>query len=288
MTKRILRVFPKRTVCTPDDELVFIGRPPFRGMIPAHDEVHISCTFTWDKTYCQELKDYWQDGTDKSVLLGGPAFDCPAGDFTPGLYIKHGFTFTSRGCNNNCPWCCVPRIEGKLKELATIHPGNIIQDNNFLQCSRSHKDKVFEMLRGQKGIAFKGGLQASLIDSHFIDGISSLRIAELWVACDTPSALARTVDGIAKLAKAGFPRRKIYCYVIVGKDMNEEEDRMSEIYNAGAIPRAQLLRDFSETKTEYSREWRAFEKMWQRPPATIAHMEKGTSYKDFMTGGKNK
>ena len=33
-------------------------------------------------------------------------------------------------CNNNCPWCIVPKIEGKLKELPIV-PGNIIQDNNF-------------------------------------------------------------------------------------------------------------------------------------------------------------
>lgn len=42
--KRIIRVFPSRTSYTPEDEYVFIGMPPF--IIPEHDEVHISCTFT--------------------------------------------------------------------------------------------------------------------------------------------------------------------------------------------------------------------------------------------------
>jgi hypothetical protein len=274
--KRIIRVFPRRTVYTPVDEYVFIGMPVFMPMIPDHDEVHISCTFTWDLAYCHILQDQWQSITDKPVLLGGVVCGSPCEDFTAGLYIKHGFTFTTRGCNNSCPFCVVPKVEGKLRE-PPITEGNIIQDNNFLQASRAHKDKVFEMLRGQRKIEFRGGLQSSLIDDHFVDGITSLRIAQLWLACDTPSALPVTVDAIHKLRDAGFNQSKISCYVLIGKDMDEEENRCMEIYKAGAMPRAQLYRDFSEAKTSYSRDWREFERQWQRPAATRAHVERGTN-----------
>ena len=75
---RILRVFPRKTTYTPNDELTFIGMPPFREMMPEHDEVHVSCTFTWDKAYCQELAYQWEDATDKPVKLGGVAFGSPA------------------------------------------------------------------------------------------------------------------------------------------------------------------------------------------------------------------
>jgi hypothetical protein len=51
----IIRVFPCRTSYTPDDDMVFIGEPP-PLLIPPHDEVHISCVFTWDKDYCEQLK----------------------------------------------------------------------------------------------------------------------------------------------------------------------------------------------------------------------------------------
>ena len=43
----IIRVFTRRTSYTPDDTYALVGLPPIE--IPAHDEVHISCTFTWDK-----------------------------------------------------------------------------------------------------------------------------------------------------------------------------------------------------------------------------------------------
>jgi hypothetical protein len=218
--------------------------------------------------------------TGKTVRLGGPAFESPCEGFTPGVYLKSGITFTTRGCNNSCPFCIVPQIEGKLREIP-ITPGHIIQDNNFLQARRAHKDKAFEMLRSEARIEFRGGLQANLIDSHFIENIQSLRIANLWLACDTPAAIPGAVAAIERLHKAGFSRRKISCYALIGDDMDENENRCAEIYRAGAMPRAQLFKNYTENKTVYSTEWHKFERMWQRPAATRAHMERGSSYEDF-------
>lgn len=278
--RRTIRVFTERTSYTPEDEYVFIGMPPMRELIPEHDEVHVSCTFTWDKGYAKELQYQWEALTDKPVRLGGVAFCSPSDDFIPGLYIKKNIVFTTRGCNNNCPWCIVPKLEGKLKELP-IHPGNWIQDNNFLQASRQHKDKVFDMLRGQKGICFKGGLEADLIDDHFVDNVTSLRIKELWLACDTDAALPAFKKACEKLRKAGFSREKIHCYVLShGKNMEADEVRCREIWEAGAIPFMQLYRDFSDQKTEYSPEWNAFARQWQRPAAMRAHMKRGTNYQE--------
>ena len=242
-----------------------------REMIPEHDEVHISCTFTWDMDEAEELAFQWEGVTNKPVKLGGVAYHSPVDGFTPGLYVRKGIIFTSRGCNNNCLWCGVRQIEGTLKELP-ICEGNIIQDNNFLQCSRQHKDKVFDMLRTQRGICFRGGLQPDLIDDHFIENIQSLRIAELWLACDTDSSLPRFKTACKKLTDAGFDRNHIKCYSLIGHDMEKEEIRNREIFNAGAMPFSQLERDFTRTKTEYSKEWKAFERQWQRPAATVAHM----------------
>lgn len=270
-TVRILRVFPKRTSYTPTDDFAFVGPPPMAAFIPEHDEVHISCAFTWDMDECEDLAFQWEGATKAPVKLGGPAYHSPVEGFTPGLYVKKGIIFTSRGCNNNCPWCGARAMEGNLRELP-ICEGNIIQDNNFLQCSRQHKDKVFDMLRSQRGICFRGGLETDLIDDHFISNITSLRIAELWLACDTDAQLPRFKTACKKLTDAGYNRNQIKCYSLIGKDMEAEEQRNREIYRAGAMPFSQLLRDFSRKKTEYSAEWKAFERQWQRPAATVAHM----------------
>ena len=268
---RIIRVFVQRTSYTPDDDMVYIGSPPGGLFMPEHDEVHVSCTFSWDRPSAERLAAEWAEATDKPVRLGGPAYDSPAEDFTPGLYVRQGITFASRGCNNACPWCCVPRIEGQLREIP-ITPGNIIQDNNFLQCSRSHKDKVFDMLRTQKSICFKGGLESDLIDDHFVDAVRGLRIAELWLACDTDAAFPAFRRAAQKLTAAGFTRHQLRCYSLIGHDMEAEEERNREIWRLGVMPHSQLELDYSEAKTEYSPEWKAFQRLWQRPALMYAHM----------------
>lgn len=279
--KRIIRVFPDRNSYTPDDPYAFIGMPPF--IIPEHDEIHVCCTFTWDREYCEELAFQWEGRTNKPVKLGGVAFNSPVEGFQQGMYIKKNIIFTTRGCNNNCSFCVVPKNEGKLVELP-ICQGNIIQDNNFLQASKAHKNKVFDMLRTQKSICFKGGLEADLIDDHFINGITSLRIKELWLACDHDNTLPALQRACEKLHKAGFNRNKIYCYALsYGKNMAKDEARLRAIYEAGAMPFIQLYRDFTNTKTKYSTDWNKFQRQWSRPAAIRAHMEKGTEFTSFNT-----
>lgn len=280
--KRIIRVFPRRTSYTRDDSYTFIG-PPTMIPLPEHDEVHVSCTFTWDKALCEDLAFRWEGQTTKPVKLGGLAFGSRVDGFVPELYVKQGITFTTRGCNNNCPWCCVPKLEGPLRELP-IAPGSIINDNNFLQASRTHKNKVFEMLKGQRQICFKGGLESAELDDHFVAGLQGLRIKELWLACDTDGHLPVFKKACDKLRRAGFSREKIHCYVLsYGEDMDKDEARARAIWEACAMPFMQLYRDFSNKKTEYDKNWNAFARMWQRPAATSAHMKKGTSYLDYAT-----
>jgi organic radical activating enzyme len=252
---------------------VFIGMPPIGAMIPSHTEVHVSCTFTWDKAVCEELAYQWETATNKPVKLGGPAYNSQVDGFVQGMYIHKSIVFTTRGCNNNCPWCCVPKREGRPRELP-ICEGNVIQDNNILQASKQHQRKVFEMLKTQRKAIFRGGLEPDLIDDYFISLCQTLKVLpELWLACDTDARIPLFKTACEKLVKAGFKPDNIRCYALIGDDMQKNEVRLQEIFNAGALPSAQLFRDFSDTKTAYSKEWNHFERAWQRPAAMKAHMK---------------
>jgi hypothetical protein len=57
MAVNIVRVFPRRTSLTPDDALAFVGDPPLWR--PEADEVHVSCTFTWDIPEAKRLAEAW-------------------------------------------------------------------------------------------------------------------------------------------------------------------------------------------------------------------------------------
>jgi len=159
MTKRIIRVFPRETSMTPTDAYAFIGDPQFDILRPEAEEVHVSVTFTWDIKEGQRLVEAWGQFYD-NIKLGGPVFGCRDSTFTSGMYINHGVTFTSRGCNRRCEFCLVPEREGKLR-LLPIVPGHIVQDKKLLQKGRENMRKIFEKIREQKrAITFSGGIQS--------------------------------------------------------------------------------------------------------------------------------
>lgn len=66
--KQILRVFPRKTSYTPEDPLTYypdgIIQAPMFSLFPTFDEIHISCSFTWDKGYCIKLQEQYQAFTD--------------------------------------------------------------------------------------------------------------------------------------------------------------------------------------------------------------------------------
>lgn len=258
---KIARVFPTRTSMTPDDADAYVGYPDL--FTPHYDMAYISVCFTWDKWRAEELRREWSLMADE-VKVGGPAYDDKGGLFESGLFTKKGVTITSRGCSNRCPFCFVWKREGSITELPIVE-GNIIQDNNFTACSRSHIDKVFEMLKGQRQISFRGGLESARIDDYFVDKLRSVRVAEMWLAYDHDNAdkpLNRAVNRLSKY----FKRDKIRCYVLIGyKDdtIEKAEIRLRKAWDIGTKPFAMLYRD--EQNSLHTKEWRQFQRKWARP-----------------------
>ena len=275
----VIRVFPRKTSMTPTDDLAFFGDPPLE--LPDHSRVDICCIFTWDKKSAELLFERWKDRTDKPVRLGGPAYNSPMNDFAPGLYLKQGVTFCSRGCPNHCHYCFVPKREGPLREIE-ISPGNIIQDNNFLACSKKHKESAYEMLKKQKAIKFQGGLEPGRLSDWDIEQMRGLNIHELWLACDTKADFGDLKKAAERLYLAGFSQAKIRCYVLIGDDFSENVARLRAVFESGCLPFAQLFQ--GEERKEYSREWRSLAKTWSRPAAMKAEMAGKKILKDTDTG----
>ena len=267
---QIIRVFPRRTSYLPKDEMVFVGYPQLER--PQADEVHISCTFTWDKPEAERLKMAWSQYYPV-VKLGGPAYDDPCTDnFIPGRYVRDGVVYTSHGCNNQCPWCLVWKREGGIR-LDRIQQGNVLQDNNILQCSRPHIEGVFDMLSTQKGIVLAGGIEASRVEQWSADRIRGLRIKQIFLACDTDGAIKPLRKALKLLS---LPHNKVRCYVLLRYDPNETRMRalirLLEVYEAGAIPFAQLYQP-AEGEVNHPVEWKRFGRTWQRPAGTEAFIK---------------
>lgn len=259
----MIRVFPVRTKWTPSDDLSFVGDPPlFR---PQEMPVRISVTFTWDIPEGKRLLAAWRKYY-KDVLIGGPAFNDSGGEFEPGRFIKKGVTITSRGCPKRCGFCLVSKREGQLREIQ-IKDGWIVQDNNLLACTRPHIEAVFDMLRHQpRPAVFSGGLDTMLLQDWHRKLIDTLRVKELWVACDSSAAL-KSLKRAARILE-GLPQRKKRCYVMVGYDnenIADAEKRLNAVFEMGFDPFCQLYRGKKESI--YSTEWRRLARKWARPAA---------------------
>jgi len=268
---KIIRVFPRRTRATPDDELVRIGCAP--TLFDEADEVHVSVTFTWDLPLAERLANAWK-GVG-AVKMGGPAVGGGEGPFTPGMYMKKGWVITSRGCDNTCWFCEAWRRNGKCKPLP-ITDGHIVQDDNLLGCPDFHIKDVFAMLSRQKERADLRGLEAKLLKPWHVGLFQQARIQQLWFAYDEPSDLEPLKRAGQMLTEAGFTyaNRKARSYVLIGYkgDTIEQADkRLRDTVTAGFMPFAMLWKD-KDGRSEKG--WGSFQRQWARP-AIISSMMKG-------------
>ena len=277
---RLARVFPRKTKASPDDALAFFGPPPF---FVECDEVHIDVTFTADKLIAEKLAEDWQNIAP--VKIGGVAYENTVEDyppeFTPGLYIKHGYTFTSRGCPRRCWFCGVWKRRPKATPLETVHPGWNVLDDNFLACPEPHVRAVFEMLRRQKRrVEFTGGLEALALQDYQVELLASLTPRpNCFFAYDPGDPFETLASAARRMLEAGFTRQshRLRCYVLIGypKDTFElAEKRLNSMVEIGFTPHAMLWQPETPSAERWrpAEIWKAFQRRWARP-AMIHHSE---------------
>lgn len=265
---RLIRVFPSKNKATPDDPLAYFGPP---DLFAYADEVHVSVTFTYDIPNAERLAEQWQHVAP--VKIGGVAYGMRGEEFVPGKYIKHGYTFTSRGCPRKCWFCSVPKRDGTTRELP-IQDGWNILDDNLLACSRSHVEAVFRMLQRQKRrVEFTGGLEALSLQDYQVGLLADLAPRpNCFFAYDPGDAFETLQHAARRLLAAGFTARshRLGCYVLIGfpRDTPDRaEERLRDIASIGFTPRAMLWRPEkpSAMKWQPGSEWKAIQRKWMRP-----------------------
>lgn len=275
MSKRIARVFPRGTAATPNDPLAFEGMPGLMGF-PEVDEIHVSVTFTCDRREAEEIA-FQLELLGVPVKVGGPAYGSPPGDFTPGMYLKHGYTITSRGCPNHCRNCMVPRREGPLRELPIKDGWNIL-DNNLLACSEAHIRAVFDMLKRQpQRPLFTGGLETRqlLAKPWTAELLREAKPKRMYFAYDHAADLEPLQEAGKLLRAVGFTQasHRMACYVLIGQkgdSFSAAEKRLRQAWEAGFWPYAMLWRG-EDWKVEP--EWQRFYSDWRMPQMVAANLK---------------
>jgi len=282
----IARVFPSKTKATPTDEFCFFKEQP--DLFFPFDkvaEIHISCTFTWDMPKAERMFENYSI-LGLPIKIGGRAYQDKGGKFVIGRYLKQGYVFTSRGCNNNCWFCDVPKYEGKTRELPIQNGFNIL-DSNLLQCSENHIRAVFKMLKQQEEYPiFSGGLEAKELKEWHVKLLKEAKTKAMYFANDTPDDLEPLIEVGKLLNRYGYDLKNqtARCYVLVGyrgDTFSKAEKRLIDTLKAGIVPRAMLFRNsMGKYEQDDIKQWKEFQRIWYSPQIISSRLKEGN--KDFI------
>jgi len=170
----------------------------------------------------------------------------PAYDLVPEW--DGSIVFSSRGCNNRCPYCAVWRIEGGLSHCRRsikdlVYPGHtriILWDNNVLQ--NPHWREVFDELiwfckvRGMK-VDFNQGLDARLFTDEVAEKLSMMRLMCVRLSYDRDEVGPFVERAIEMLSERGMRRRSVLVYVLYNFDDDPEGffKRVRDVLMWGAV-----------------------------------------------------
>ncbi len=129
--------------------------------------------------------------------------------------------FTSRGCIRNCPYCIVPKLEGKIHRViesleSHIYPDHkhlILWDNNFFAL-QDWKRVFNELIDIGLPVDFNQGIDARLIDEEKSSMIADLKTPIIRTAFDNISEKNAITKAVEMLSKSGIRTRKIFVYTL--------------------------------------------------------------------------
>lgn len=223
-------------------KLAAMHRCPLHGSMdlftPEYDKIYLSSIFSWE---ADKVRDWaWLRRMESKVIIGGPGWneatdrdieDYPLEDFS--------HSYTSVGCDRDCPWCIVPRqYPDGIRELDQWGYAPKMLDSNILATSGDHKVEVIKKLAGRR-VEWECGL-----DTRLIDGIEALFIAETstptmflsWDSGEDSEPLEKALDNLRSVGIN--PRNQVKVYILTGYEGGWESgyQRAAKVKELGATP----------------------------------------------------
>lgn len=209
---------------------------------------------TYDKVYSSKIFDFTPENEylPADTIKGGTGYDVTAklpqeiGDMFPDYSIypecDYAIGFITRGCIRNCPWCVVPKKEGKIapyrtwKQLVRSDTNKLVlMDNNILACEHG-----VEQLRSLIGsgiqIDLNQGMDARLVDERIADILASLKwIKHIRFSCDTVAQIEPIQKTARLLQERGVKISRLFIYLLVTKNIADAEQRVYALRDLGGL-----------------------------------------------------
>lgn len=200
--------------------------------------------FHYDRLYMSKVFNFSEDDMTAydadEIVRGGTGYDIasrlpdeidrlqPDYSIYPNVPRDTAYGFLTRGCPNRCPWCVVPRKEGRIRPYMDVDEIAIegrrklvLMDNNILAAgdyAAAQLDKIIE--RGYR-VDFNQALDARLMTDSYARQLARVKWMEyIRFGCDTHRQVDDCERAIGMLSSYGF-RGKVYLYCMLNDDFDE-------------------------------------------------------------------
>ena len=204
-----------------------------------------------DRIYKSKIFTFTPDTPDyceTEIIRGGtgyrlykdlaPEIDVMQPDYSIYPQYEYAIGFLSRGCIRACPWCVVPRKEGKIRQysdIETVSCGRrnvVLMDNNFLANDRTFiREQLEKSRRLNLRIDFNQALDARLVDEENARWLAAAPwMNHIRFSCDTMSTVEPVKAAMRTMRAAGYSK-EFFIYILT-KEVETAVERIRELLAA--------------------------------------------------------
>lgn len=204
-----------------------------------YDVVYMSKVFTHTPDYGQIISNA------KDIIKGGTGYDItshlpleaekiiPDYSLYPYIDNKTAYGFLTRGCIRKCPWCVVPKKEGKIyqyqdvDEIAVEGRTNLIlMDNNILAAKDYAMAQFDKIIKNKYKIDFNQAMDARLVTDDIAEKLAKIKwLNYIRFGCDTPIQVKDCEKAIELIRSKGY-KKEFFLYTMLHGEITECYDRI--------------------------------------------------------------
>lgn len=156
---------------------------------------------------------------------------------------QYEWTFSSRGCPRNCPFCLVSKLEGKtVVEDDDFIPAPNLADNNIIMTSERHQRRVVDAEKRFSKVDVNSGFDCRVF-SHdpkfYFDLWNQLPLVMWRLAFDSAESEPHIHKSLKFFQDQGLDRHKVQVYILCnfpGVSPAEVKDRADIVKGYGMMP----------------------------------------------------
>lgn len=206
-----------------------------------YDIVYMSKVFNFspDDLTCYDADRIVRGGTGYDIASQLPdEIDRLQPDYSiyPNIPKDTAYGFLTRGCPNRCPWCVVPRKEGRIRPYMDCddiaiegRTKLVLMDNNILAAGDYAVEQLEKIIRRGYRVDFNQALDARLVDDRFARLLAQVRWIDRRIrfGCDTHGQIAECERAISMINSHGY-HGEYFLYTMIGgkSDFKESYERV--------------------------------------------------------------